>query len=256
MIAATRACSPDGPNEDAVRHDQCRAVVVDGAGVAERYRAGCSHTVAWFANALADALFEAMDDRSLALRECLRAAITTVADQHRDTCRLDQGSPSATVAAFRVDDQQVELLVLSDASVVVAESSGTRVVTDDAVAVMLDSYDPLVEDLTRDDWIEARRCADGGWWCAQHRPEAAEHALVEWLPTPEVNALLAVSDGVSRLWEHLGATPFEALGAADDPEWLLDELRAAETASEAGLRAREVRKLHDDASLVLWRARR
>ena len=222
------------------------AVVLDGAGVPARFRHGCHHSVAWYSHALAARLLVAAQDSSLALTGALARAIDEVRALHEDECDLSAGGPSATVAMVRRAGQDLEHLVLCDASLLLERRDGrvTRIT------------DRRIEDVVRQERgaeaIEARRNAPGGFWVARHEPEAAGEALAGRTPLADLSAVHLVSDGITRAVELLGLHDDASLARAlsEDPGPVLAGIRRAETAL-AGERA--PRKRHDDATVLSWR---
>src|SRR5690625_6859289 len=85
----TDAATP-ARNEDAAGALGETAVMLDGAGVPPRFRAGCEHSVAWFSHTLAAQLLLRAQDRSVGLREALAGAIEAVRDLHEDGCRSEE----------------------------------------------------------------------------------------------------------------------------------------------------------------------
>ena len=232
-----------GANEDAGGVLGPVAVVLDGAGVPARFRAGCHHGVAWFSHALAGRLLDRAQDLSVPLRQALAGAITDVRSLHEQECDLERGGPSATVVAVRWDAEQLEHLVLCDSSLLLEGADGsTRRLTD-----------PRIEDVVREETgaeaIEARRNAPGGFWVARHEPEAAEQALVGRTPLSALRAVHLVSDGITRTVDLLGMHDDASLARAlrEDPSALLRSLRRAEAELPIG---RRPRKPHDDATVV------
>lgn len=133
---ATEAGS-ERPNEDFAVAGPGVVVVVDGAGTPAALPTGCVHGTAWYARRLAVALHGRATAGVTAgataagaargtpggavgpgLDECLADAIEEVAALHGGACDLgDPMTPSATVAAVRIREDQVEWLVLADATV-------------------------------------------------------------------------------------------------------------------------------------------
>lgn len=229
-------------NEDAAGVLGEVAVVVDGAGIPERFRAGCRHSVAWYSHHLASALLLHAQDAA-DLREALAAAIGTVASLHGGTCDLEAGSPSATVTAVRIHPDHLEHLVLCDCSLLLRRRDGSvERCTDDRVD-RIQPAEPTAEA------VEALRNAQGGFWVARHEVEAAEQALVGTAPLDQIDRVHLMSDGITRTIDLLGTHDAAELEAAlaSDPRRLLHDLRSAEAALEA---ARRPRKMHDDASVI------
>jgi hypothetical protein len=103
--------SPDCENEDSTADAPQVAVVVDGAGIPSSLRSGCSHSVAWYSRTLAMAFQLHLADPCV-MRDALRSAIADVVAEHENTCDLAEGSPSATVAAWRITSSDLDYLVL------------------------------------------------------------------------------------------------------------------------------------------------
>lgn len=220
------------------------AVVLDGAGVPARFRAGCSHSVAWFSHVLAARLLERAQDPAVSLRRALAAAIGDVRSLHEGRCDLGRGGPSATVVAVRWDEEQLEHLVLCDSSLLLELRDGTTARLTDL------RIDRVVAEETGAEAIEARRNAPGGFWVARHEPEAAEQALVGTTPRRAVRAAHLVSDGITRAVDDLGLHDDSSLARAlrEHPLTVLRDLRRAETGQERT--ATRPRKLHDDATVL------
>ena len=89
-------------SEDACAIADGIGVVVDGAGLPKTMRRGCSHSVAWYARMLAEELRMRLESRTTRMTDALAGAIAQVTAAHASTCDLTQGSPSATVAAWRI----------------------------------------------------------------------------------------------------------------------------------------------------------
>lgn len=219
------------------------AVVLDGAGVSARFRAGCHHSVSWYSHALAARLLAIAQDPAIGLRDALATAITRVGDLHRDGCDLGSGGPSATVVMVRRTAEHLEHLVLCDSSLLLLGTSGEVVRVTDA------RVDEVARAESTAEAIESRRNAPGGFWVARHEPEAAEQALVGRTPLSDLEAVHLVSDGITRAVDLLGLHDDTSLAHAlsEDPASLLEDLRAAERDLPVG---RRPRKAHDDATVL------
>lgn len=249
-------------SEDALATGETIVVVVDGAGLPKRMRSGCRHSVAWYARSLAEAFRERLEDAGTSMTTALAGAIAQVAAAHADTCDLSAGSPSATVAAWRLAGDDVEHLVLCDASVVlVGRDGGAREITDNRVdaavhrraAEMLGEGEHADADVAaaRFAALDATRNVDGGFWCCHTDPEAAEHALTGRTPAGDLAAIVASSDGGTRGFQLLGAHTIDRFGrlaSGGRLDEIAAEIRAAEDA--ATLR---FAKRHDDITLALGR---
>lgn len=235
-----------GADEDAAGSLGSAAVLVDGAGLPASLRAGCAHSVAWYSHLLAARLLGALQDPALSLREALRLAIAEVAAAHGPDCRLEDGSPSATVVAVRWGAERLEHLVLADSSLLLDHADG-RVDrrTDPRVDEVVAAHRTVAA-------VEARRNAPGGFWVARHEPAAAEEARVGSVPLTGLRAVHLVSDGVTRAVDLLGLHREEGLAWAlrEQPRALLAAIREGERALPP---ERRPRKVHDDATALTVR---
>lgn len=240
----TDAASPDR-NEDAAGALGETAVMLDGAGVQARFRAGCGHSVSWFSHALSAQLLTRAQDRSVGLREALADAIADVRALHQGSCDLEAGGPSATVVAVRRVGEHLEHLVLCDSSLLLQRhGGGAERVTDSRI-------DEVVRAEVGVEAVEARRNRSDGFWVARHEPEAAEEAITGRVPLAELDAAHLVSDGVTRTIDLLGTHTAATLAAnlRVDARAVIDRLRADERALDE---QRRPRKRHDDATVVTF----
>ncbi|MGD8214213.1 protein phosphatase 2C domain-containing protein [Aestuariimicrobium sp. Y1814] len=262
----------DHPNEDAVRVGPGWAVVIDGAGVEARYRVGCHHSVAWYSHHLADALARRFTDRATEPRDALAGAIGEVRGLHAvhglqaGECDFVGGSPSATVAAFRVvpADQPtvVETLVLCDAAVLLLHRDGSALeLTDrriEATVTLVAEHRRALRTQGADEaavFEQGRAVAEGlrnhpdGFWVAREDPAVARHALVTRTDLADLRAVVACSDGITRAHESLGLHTPASL--AEALAWTpLDEVVAAIRAAEAQV-PHPAGKRHDDATAAV-----
>ncbi len=288
-VIATLPSAPDRPNEDAAGALGDALVLMDGAGMPAATRAGCHHSVHWFAKAATGRYLHLLQDRALTMKEALAQTISDIRQLHDGECDLEAGSPSATVVATRRAGDRLEYLVLCDSTLAIATAtdsepaigprtgprpgpaSGVTVVCDDRLAEVhhpldrrlaelrgrldpaRDAADPeLIDTLRRRDL--AVRNAPGGFWCVGHRPEAAAHALTGEVPLRRVQGVVLASDGAMRLAELFGELTPEQLATAylrdGADRWLARTREVEET------RRHEApwRKAHDDATVVIWRA--
>lgn len=249
-------------SEDACAVGSGIGVVVDGAGLPKTMRRGCSHSVAWYARMLAEELRMRLESRATGMRAALAGAIAEVTAAHASTCDLMQGSPSATVAAWRIVGDEVEHLVLCDASVVLSFADGTaHEVTDDRITAAVQTRAealasaaglPVATAEMRFAALDAARNVDDGFWCAHIDPDSARHALTGRTPIGELRSVVAASDGATRGFQLVEAHTlhdFAALAADGDLARIATEIRAAENAHGVPPFA----KPHDDIALVLAR---
>lgn len=254
-------------NEDAVALGDGVAVVVDGAGLPKELRRGCRHSVRWYAGNLARAFRDHLVRLDSEMPDALAAAISDVAASHSVDCRPEEGSPSATVAAWRAHEDSVEYLVLCDASVVLAFRDGSVAeVTDDRISRATQPViDQFLRDVSRnsgvittDDKRSARLAAveqtrnrEGGFWCCHTDPAAAFAAIHDRTDRDILRAVVAASDGATRGYQVLGIhTPAALTSAAgsDDLTALIASIRDAEERN--GVLVQQAIKQHDDATIV------
>lgn len=267
VTAVSVPADVDRENEDAFALGVGVAVVVDGAGLPKELRGGCQHSVHWYADTLARVFRNYLDRRDSEMPHALATAIAEVADSHAAACRLAEGSPSATVAAWRLHPETVEYLVLCDASIILGFQDGSATeVTDDRITR---ATTPLVEEqlrgirvqrgfVTADDVRHARRVAveqtrnrDGGFWCCHTDPGAAFAAIHGQVERGTLRAIVAASDGATRGHQILGLqTPRDLVAAArtGDSAAVIASIRHAERESHA--LDEQGFKQHDDATLI------
>lgn len=233
----------EAENEDAAGALGDVAVLLDGAGIPQRYRAGCHHGVAWFSHTVAGHLLTRAQDPSTDLRSALAGAIADVRGLHERDCDLDAGGPSATVVVARRAGEDLEHLVLSDSSLLLHGTDGsvTRI-TDQRV-------DDVVAQEREATAVEARRNAPGGFWVVRHEEEAAQQAVVGRTPWATLGSVHLVSDGITRAVDLLDQEGDTSLARAleADPHRVIDTIRAGERALPSD---RRPRKLHDDATVL------
>ena len=103
--------------------------------------------------------------------------------------------------------------------------------------------------------LDAARNQPGGFWLAAADPGAAAHAVTGAEPLAALSAVALLSDGASRLADRFHLATWADLGAiliAGGPAGLIQRVRAAEAADPQGERWPRG-KIHDDATVVLWR---
>jgi len=195
-------------------------VLVDGAGLSDVDDGGCIHGVAWYARRLGHAVLAELAHVSADgsdLRQALKNAISTVADQHSDTCDLAHpGTPGATVVMAHFGAEVLSYLVLADSTLVVATGDGIQVVTDDREAAVgatlrttMDQFTggTAAHDAARCDFVAALRAhrnVTGGFWVAAAEPAAAAEAIVGDVPLDEIRAVALLSDGATRIVDRFG----------------------------------------------------
>ncbi|EWS82978.1 hypothetical protein [Brachybacterium phenoliresistens] len=214
--------------------------------------------------------------RRLGMREALGGAIAAVRDRHARTCDLAAGSPSGTVAAWRVRDRTLETLVLCDAAIIVARTDAEGSVARADLTTDLRVHDAVaakrrelaareeaapVGSAAREEIplrfraLDAARNVEDGFWCAHHDPAAAEHAIVQQLPWSDELCVIAASDGAVRAILELGTHTVEEFADAcahGGEDVLASDIRAEEDRQLDRYRARGA-KVHDDLTLAIGR---
>jgi Protein phosphatase 2C len=233
------------------------AVVLDGVTPMDSSDIGCRHGVAWFARTLGTHLVEYAVQTPKPLAECLAMAIAQTRDGHAGTCDLAHpDGPAATVAAARGLGDQLDYLVLSDASVVLDLGGQVQVLTDHRAGdvsrrLRADGQQPTAP------LVRSSRNQPGGYWVAAGLPEAAYEATTGSAPLGDLCRLLLATDGATRLVDTFGALDWSAaLDAVRDEgpvAWIARTRAAEDAAARAAERtgARPRGKVHDDATLVL-----
>ena len=259
----------DRVNEDWVGACASVAIVLDGVTAPGGMPTGCIHGVPWYVNQLgAHFLREATVNSGMTLSSCLASAISETADDHAETCDpMDPGTPSATVAALRLRDNEWEYLVLADATLVMETVSGLEVVTDQSVLNYASAqrqalYDCEPGTSRHTEMLHALvseqrkfRNEPGGYWLAAAKPEAAAHAVVGTAPREALRRAAIMSDGAAAMvdtyaswtWsEYMDTLDRFGVGPA------LVALRAVE-ASDPHLTRWPRYKASDDATLLYLR---
>ncbi|MFI0237450.1 protein phosphatase 2C domain-containing protein [Streptomyces sp. NPDC016845] len=253
---ATEPGTQDRPNEDyasvavPASGQGGTLVVLDGV-TPPTGDDGCLHSVHWFTARLGGALAELSASRlDMTLRDILAEALARTADAHRATCDLSHPrTPQATVVLARWDAERVAYLVLSDSALLVEAPDGT------VTALLDDRLDRvpranLVSDAVADATV---RNKEGGFFTAAADPTVATRAVTGTLPRPEVRALAAMTDGVTRWVEKFEAGDWPDLFALirkEGAEATVARVRALEDADAESRTYLRRGKLHDDATLV------
>jgi hypothetical protein len=257
--------SPDATsNEDFIAATASAVVVIDGASVPPELGTGCGHGTAWFARHLGTqllALLSTEADRSPA--DSLAQSITDVAALHADTCDLGHpGSPSATVAVLREQPKAVDYLVLGDTTILLEETAGIRVVTDDRLESVASAQHGAMHQHATGSADHARSFAElvteqrrhrnhpDGFWVASTDPDAARHALTDTVSRHGLRRAAVLSDGATRLVDRFGLldwSSFLAVVAEQGPDAIIAQVRAAEHSDPDGQRWPRGKR-HDDAS--------
>ena len=264
MLRVQQVSVASEPGNPGVRNDDWAgatasgiAVVVDG--VTESGETGCVHGTAWYVHQLGSRIIASAGTRARTLADSLAEAIAEVRAGHGGGCDLSHpGSPAATVAALRVRDDVVEYLVLSDAVVVLDTGPEPLVVTDPSARLALPELaaDAARGTQTLATLIEAQqrlRNRPGGYWLAQHDPQAAAHALTG--SVANVDGAVLLTDGAALLVTDFGAISWRELldvVYASGPAGLLAATREVEL-RDASRTVWPRYKTHDDATAIALR---
>ncbi|MCD0445913.1 protein phosphatase 2C domain-containing protein [Glycomyces sp. A-F 0318] len=258
MLAIVSAASAPGsdavPNEDWYGSGEGWAVVLDG--VTRPPGDGCRHDVPWFVAALGQALTQELSAGRWGLDLVVADAIREVAALHEDTCDLANPlTPAAQVAILRHRGDDVEYLVLGDATLVwqAAADAAPVVVCDDRADHLPAAPEPVMIGGARRyplEYVASVRNRPGGYFVAAADPGAATEALRGTFPaSPGARAALC-SDGLTRLVGWYGWTWEGLVDAAttDGMPALIDTVHQADRDHPAtSLRG----KTSDDATGVL-----
>ncbi|MEU4565747.1 hypothetical protein [Micromonospora sp. NPDC023956] len=250
-------------NEDFVGAVPGAAVLLDGAGIPGS-ESICSHGVAWYTHRLGGALLGRLSrDDGRGLAEILAATIVEIAADHYGTCDItNPSSPQATVVIVRAHRGRLDYLLLADSFLVLDQvSGGLQVVTDErevttrrVCSVPLDGVPrgtPEYERI-RDSCVEAlraRRNQPGGYWIAKDDPHAAEEAVTGSRPLHDLNGVVLLSNGASRIVSPYGLTDWPGLLEllnANGPADIIRRVRQAEALAAEGPDA----PIPDDATVA------
>jgi hypothetical protein len=229
VVLATEPGTPGWPNEDFAAVTPGTAVLLDGATTFPRGAGtGCIHGVAWYARTLGGSLLGAISGEPAApLTDALAEAISRVRARHDHTCALaNPATPAATVTAIRATPAGIDVLALSDSSVVA--DFGT-------------SHPPLV---ITDNHPPASATAD-----------AAHRARTETLAYSGLHGIALLSDGATRIADRYDLLSWPATITVlreDGPAELIRQVRAAE-ATDPDCARWPRSKARDDATIVYWR---
>jgi Protein phosphatase 2C len=267
QVTVATAASAD-PSEDFVAVTPDVVVLLDGAGIPAGVESGCIHGVAWFVRHLGTQLIELLTlepDRSLT--EALEQAIRNVTAMHGDTCDLEHlGTPSATVAMLREQDDTVDYLVLADSSIILELTTDEQllVVTDDREAHAAKAHRQALHAQPTGTVLQKQRLADlatelqhyrnrpGGFWVASNDPEAARQGLTGTVHRPNVRRAAVMSDGATRIADRFHLLTWqEALDLMErqGPAELIQAVREAERLDPDGQRWPRGKR-HDDATVA------
>lgn len=252
--AATEPGSIDSPNEDWVAMSPTVVVVLDGVTVHKEFQGSCSHGTPWYVRQLGTKLLVEATDREISLGDALRTAIGGTASLHIDVCQLDQiGAPSAAVAILRINEHDIEYLILADITVLIKSNRGLAVISDERVSSTVedlagkaDSFAEVIDRRSR------YRNREHGYWVAAADPNVADYALVGRVSNDGFDSVAIMSDGVSRLVSLFEQTDWPgvlSLVQSVGPAALIDHIREVESSDMERTRWPRF-KASDDATIA------
>ena len=266
MQVALASCrSPDaGTNEDFVAASASVVVVLDGASAPPGVETGCVHGTLWFVRRLGAALLDVLSTQTeQALVDNLAQAIVNVNALHINVCDLGHpGNPSAAIAIVREQQETIEFLLLGDTTVLLDESAGVRVVTDDWLQKVAGGEQAAQQQATGSATQGSRSAAvagptgygrQDGFWRVSSNPDAVDYAVTGTIRRPGLRRAAALSKGATRLADRFGLMDWPSfLDLLDKrgPETLIDRLRDAERSDPDGQRWPRG-EAHDDATAVV-----
>ncbi|RKE09691.1 protein phosphatase 2C domain-containing protein [Catellatospora citrea] len=249
--------APGGANDDLLLVSGRWAVVLDGVSSYPVPDVGCQHTVPWFVSRLGLHLGYGLAVASTStLPNLLATAIEQTAAEHGPACDLGHPlTPAATVAIVRLIGDQVEWLVLGDATVAWMLADGSASAITDDRADHLPDAPVIVADVRRydPDFVARVRNQPGGFWVAAADAGAANQALTGTLRQQDVQRVGLMSDGITRLVERYDWSWADVFAHVDQrgARSLVDAVRKAESDDHDPSRWRG--KPHDDATAVIAR---
>lgn len=262
MKVATAQLSA-GPDEDRVLRTESGVIVLDGATAHDPAIPPAREYVDVLGGELRDRL-----QHSAPLPDILAVSIAATAD--RLALRAGE-APSSTVAALRINDDVLEILVLGDSPIIVGRNSFDYDVITDTRLADLDlpestqyrqrlasgaGFDEphrrLLRSLQRKQ--RERRNRDGGYWIAEADPDAAYRAVITHYPAESVDWVIMATDGAAGPLVPLNISwPTVGRMDADDLQRLLEHARKWETDSDPDGHIQPRSKRHDDMTIVVVR---
>jgi hypothetical protein len=263
---ASRGSRNAATNEDFVAATARVVVVLDGASAPPGEETGCVHGTPWFVRRLGAALLDIFESQTRqAPSDDLAQAIVNVNALHINMCDLAHpGTPSAAVAILREQGEMIEFLLLGEATLLLDEPPGIRVVIDDRLKRVATADQAALVQLgtgsssqgsnsaVRAGHAVHRRDSDG-LWGASTNPNAADRALTGTIHRRELRRAAVLTDGAARLADYfrmMDWPSFLDLLDRGGPEALIERLRDVERSDPRGQRWPRVR-VHDDATAVL-----
>jgi hypothetical protein len=168
------------------------------------------------------------------------------------------------VALVRINDDELEYLILGDTTLAVQTMTGVQVIIDDRVEKSAEperrqadlfpigSPQKHAALVTMKHAELAVRNQPGGYWVAQADPEAASHAITGRIPASNVARFAVLTDGAARIVQTFDLLDWPSvLDLLDQrgPGEVIRRVRAVESADPDGARWPR-NKRHDDATIA------
>ncbi|MFG3618058.1 PP2C family serine/threonine-protein phosphatase [Nocardia sp. NPDC047654] len=251
-------------DEDRVAVTGSSVVVLDGASSfsADGKAAGA------YVDVLSRELVRRLQDDRAELPTILSSAIATTAAR----LSLQPGSaPSSTVAIFRVNEHNIEILILGDSMAVIGVNDGNyEVVVDERLTELNlpesklyrsrlqagrgydDTHHAILAALQRAERFY--RNTEGGYWIAEADPAAANHSLTGSYPRKSAGWAILATDGAAEPLAAMGI-PWPEVAQMNEGALsnLLVRCREWESVEDPDGRLCPRSKRHDDKSIAVIR---
>ncbi|HIW61031.1 MAG TPA: hypothetical protein H9881_01105 [Candidatus Stackebrandtia excrementipullorum] len=272
-MKVTGVSTPTRPfkeNEDWLGSGPDMVVVLGGGGMGDALdddtERHCVHGLSWYVKTLGTALLRTGADLAAPLPDVLATALAETASAHHGRCDLKHPeTPAATVVVVRQNQETVEYLILSNATLVVDDGSEEPIVlTDDRYARLnLEDYGdteygtPPFLDIARRRAARLTRMRNrpDGFPIAAADPQSAYRAVAGQLSRSQARRALLASDGATRLVSPFGQlTWLGLLNLADShgPEEIITRTRKLEESDPTAKQWRRDR-VQDDATVAFCR---
>lgn len=273
----TQAGSTTRANEDNCFVNNNFGFVVDGATGQSKVKITDAESDAkWFSSAWKEYLIEHLSDTTLTISEIVKNGIVEIDKKLSEfpNYNIADIKPSAAIAIFRVNQQNVEYFVLADCTLVITNRDGsTEIITNDDIGKIDNIYLNLIKTLAVKNnlpVLEAkklpevrefiaqvfknRNTANGGW-VLRDSFEAVDNAKTGQLPLNEIETILGLSDGFSQIFDLFNYVTPKKLSddikqghSLEDYYKILYDLQESDKECEVYLRS----KLRDDATLIKY----
>ena len=205
-LASCRSPNPT-TNADFVAATASIAVVLDGISVPPGVETGCVHGPLWYVRRLGTALLDALSMQTeRPPKESLAQAVANVNAWHINACDLRLPSPSSAVAILCEQEETVEFLLLGDATVLLDEPTGVRVITDhllEKAAGAGTGSRPCSKPRQPGGRVNGHGRQDI-FWRVSSNPDAVDYALTGTVRRQDLRRAALLSDGAARLTDPFG----------------------------------------------------